>query len=174
MQERHHDHDHDREHPRAAHDPASPDPQSRRETAAEREIPVDPDQIAEMQATGAIGGHVSERERRKRSDPDLAARDPDAASEPTSAGDEQVGGTAPTPDQDRVDDIGRAVGVSYRDEEPLRTETKLDERDARRWELDPRSTDPPRPGPGGTAESRDARRRRGDAGDGPEGDGDRD
>jgi len=58
-----------------------------------------------------------------------------------SVGDEAPGGDNPTPDQDIVDDIGRAVGVEYEDNEELKGEKKITERDRRRWELDPASSE---------------------------------
>jgi hypothetical protein len=52
-------------------------------------------------------------------------------------GDETPGGDMPTPDQDLVDDIGRAYGVSEADSGALRTASELlDERDRRRAELE--------------------------------------
>ena len=39
----------------------------------------------------------------------------------TSAGDEAPGGDNPTPDQDIVDDIGKALGVEYQDNEELQS-----------------------------------------------------
>jgi len=54
------------------------------------------------------------------------------------AGEEAVGGTVPTPDQDEVDELGEALGVTYEDEEPLGGE-KIRERDRNRWELNPES-----------------------------------
>ena len=48
-------------------------------------------------------------------------------------GDETPGGTMPTPDQDRVDDIGRAYGVQEADSGALGTTAEiLDERDRHR------------------------------------------
>ena len=38
------------------------------------------------------------------------------------SGDEAPGGDNPTPDQDIVDDIGKALGVEYQDNEELRGE----------------------------------------------------
>lgn len=58
-----------------------------------------------------------------------------------TVGDEAPGGDNPTPDQDIVDDIGRAVGLEYQDNEELGAEEKLTERDRRRWELDPASSE---------------------------------
>lgn len=75
-------------------------------------------------------------------DPTLSGGDIDAQWEMAeSAGDEAAAGSMPTPEQDRVDDIGRAIGVTYEDNEPLRVGEKERERDKRRWELDPASSD---------------------------------
>lgn len=71
----------------------------------------------------------------------LAGGDIDAAWDEAAAGDETVGGTTPTPDQDIVDEIGRAVGVEYEDAEPLHTTEKLERRDEQRWELHPASSE---------------------------------
>ncbi len=58
-----------------------------------------------------------------------------------SVGDEAPGGDNPTPDQDRVDDIGRALGVEYADDEELQGGAEIADRDLNRWELDPASKD---------------------------------
>lgn len=58
-----------------------------------------------------------------------------------SSGDEAPGGDNPTPDQDVVDDIGRALGVQYQDEEELKGADKISDRDKHRWELDPASAE---------------------------------
>jgi Family of unknown function (DUF6335) len=58
-----------------------------------------------------------------------------------SSGDEAPGGDNPTPDQEVVDDIGRALGVEYQDDEELRGAPKIEDRDRHRWELDPASAD---------------------------------
>ena len=71
----------------------------------------------------------------------VAGGDIDAAWQQTASGEETVGGTTPTPDQDLVDEIGRAVGVTYDDNEPLRTAEKLEQRDEQRWELHPASSE---------------------------------
>ena len=57
------------------------------------------------------------------------------------SGDGAPGGDNPTPDQDIVDDIGRALGVEYQDNEELRSGDKIVERDKHRWELDPASAE---------------------------------
>jgi hypothetical protein len=56
-------------------------------------------------------------------------------------GDEAPGGDNPTPDQDIVDDIGKALGVEYQDNEELKAVDKVSERDRKRWELDPASAE---------------------------------
>ena len=58
-----------------------------------------------------------------------------------SVGDEAPGGDNPTPDQDVVDDIGRALGVEYDDDEELQGGAEISSRDRNRWELDPASKD---------------------------------
>jgi hypothetical protein len=57
------------------------------------------------------------------------------------SGNEAPGGDNPTPDQDIVDDIGRAVGIEYQDAEELKAVDKITERDRKRWELDPASSE---------------------------------
>ena len=72
---------------------------------------------------------------------DVAGSDPDVDIENAYfSGDEAPGGDNPTPDQDIVDEIGRAVGLEYQDVEELDTD-KVAERDKHRWELDPASSD---------------------------------
>jgi hypothetical protein len=76
------------------------------------------------------------------SSPVLTAGDVDADWEAAeSVGDEAPGGDNPTPDQDVVDEIGKALGVEYDDDEELRGGEEIVERDKKRWELDPASRD---------------------------------
>jgi hypothetical protein len=97
-------------------------------------------------------------DRNTSTDPHLAAGDVDACWEMAeSVGDETAGGSCSTPDQNGVDDIGDALGITYRDDEELKLGDKERERDHHRWELDPASADdfldrmksqsPPRPTP---------------------------
>jgi hypothetical protein len=73
---------------------------------------------------------------------DVAAGDVDVDAEDAYfTGEEAPGGDNPTPDQDIVDDIGKALGVQYDDNEPLKGADKLEERDKHRWELDPASAE---------------------------------
>ncbi len=75
-------------------------------------------------------------------DPILTGGDVDANWEQANAvGDEAVGGTAPTPDMDVVDELGAAVGLEMDDRAFLRTNEILEGRDNKRWELDPESSE---------------------------------
>jgi len=52
-----------------------------------------------------------------------------------SVGEEAVGGSIATPDPDRVDDIGDALGVPRAADDEIRTSAEiLEERDRYRWE----------------------------------------
>jgi hypothetical protein len=74
--------------------------------------------------------------------PAITGGDIDADWESASTvGDEAPGGDNPTPDQDIVDDIGKAVGLVYEDNEELKGEKKVSDRDRKRWELDPASAE---------------------------------
>jgi uncharacterized protein DUF6335 len=74
--------------------------------------------------------------------PDISAGDVDVDVEDAYfSGDEAPGGDNPTPDQDVVDEIGKALGVEYQDSEELRASDKVAERDKHRWELDPASSE---------------------------------
>ena len=68
--------------------------------------------------------------------PRLAGGDVDADwQRASSAGEETVGGTVATPDQDVVDEIGGALGVPRAPDEEVRASSEiLDRRDERRWE----------------------------------------
>ena len=74
--------------------------------------------------------------------PALTAGDVDAKWEDAdSVGDEAPGGDNPTPDQNEVEAIGRALGTEYDDDEELMGGEEIAERDEHRWELDPDSKD---------------------------------
>ncbi|HXK59260.1 MAG TPA: DUF6335 family protein [Acidobacteriota bacterium] len=73
--------------------------------------------------------------------PKLSGGDVDANWQQADTGEEVVGGDNPTPDQDIVEELGEALGVTYQDTEPLRGSEKIQERDEERWELDPASSE---------------------------------
>lgn len=55
----------------------------------------------------------------------------------TSSGEEAVGGSVATPDQDRVDEIGRALGVEQESDAPVTTSAEiLEARDRHYWHLE--------------------------------------
>ena len=82
------------------------------------------------------------REDHNETSPVMTGGDVDADWEDAYAvGDEAPGGDNPTPDQDRVDDIGKALGVTYEDNEELKASDKIADRDKHRWELDPASSE---------------------------------
>ena len=58
-----------------------------------------------------------------------------------TTGDGAPGGNNPTPDQDVVEEIGKALGVQYDDDEELRGGEEIADRDHDRWELDPASSE---------------------------------
>ena len=75
-------------------------------------------------------------------DPTLAGGDVDAQWEMAeSTGDDSAAGSMPTPDQNDTGDIGKAIGITYEDNEPLKVGEKERERDKHRWELDPASSE---------------------------------
>lgn len=108
--------------------------------------PAPPDTSAEtLDNLADVGGRRMQREQDEYNavNPGLAGGDVDAAwQEAESTGEETPGGHAPTPDQDEVDEIGRAYGMEFQDNQELRTHDEvLAKRDRHRWELDKRSTD---------------------------------
>jgi hypothetical protein len=99
----------------------------------------------EPPATDVTAGSTKLAERFRENthaDPSLSGGDVDARWEMAeSGGDETVGGSMPTPGQSSVDDMGRAMGVQYQDNEELKVGEKERSRDKDRWELDPASSD---------------------------------
>jgi len=95
--------------------------------------------------SAARAGHDelrAELQRHTETSPELTAGDIDARWQDAYAvGDEAPGGDNPTPDQDRVDDIGKAFGIEYENSDDLLGGDELAERDKHRWELDPASAD---------------------------------
>ena len=94
-------------------------------------------------ASSGPGRHMqSEILRHTEASKALTAGDPDARWQDAYAvGDEAPGGDNPTPDQDRVDEIGRALGIEYEDDQELQGGEEVTKRDKHRWELDPASSD---------------------------------
>ncbi len=110
-----------------------------------------PQEITESYGTGValepgleIGGRTmhDRMEQYTSASPELTGGDIDDRWDQAEAvGDEAVGGTAPTPDQSIVEELGAAVGLDYDDGVSLQTNDILELRDSGRWELDPMSSE---------------------------------
>ncbi|AUT01532.1 hypothetical protein CLI64_14675 [Nostoc sp. CENA543] len=110
-----------------------------------------PQVVTESYGTGVkdipgynIGGRILQERRREytQTSPELTGGDVDAYwQDADSVGEEAVGGTAPTPDQNVTEDIEAAVGLAMDDNELLHTQDILERRDDARWELDPTSAE---------------------------------
>jgi hypothetical protein len=116
-----------------------------RERKTVNELHGVPSSLGGSAASAAKSGRDELRhklERHTSSSPALTAGDVDADWESAdSSGDEAPGGDNPTPDQDVVDEIGRALGVEYDDDEELQGGDEIADRDRHRWELDPSSAE---------------------------------
>lgn len=98
--------------------------------------------FAERQQLAVGGRKVLEEEldEHHSESPQISAGDLDADwRRADQVGEETVGGSVPTPDQDIVDELGGAAGLTYEDDEPLGGEDKILQRDRNRWELNPES-----------------------------------
>jgi hypothetical protein len=109
-----------------------------------------PQSLTQSYGTGLQGkpsdraGRFSRRDTHMLNEPDytLTGGDVDANPEDADAvGEEAVGGTVGTPDQDVIEDLAAAVGIQTDDRSYLRTSDMLEQRDNRRWELDPQSAE---------------------------------
>jgi len=141
--------------PKAAPKVAAPKVVARKAPSLDRErrtiqgddiVPTPPSSLdLDRSASAVRSGRRQMRERlseHNETSPALTAGDVDADWESAATvGDEAPGGDNPTPDQDIVDDIGKAVGVQYEDNEELKGEAKISKRDKHRWELDPASSE---------------------------------
>ncbi|MBN3876198.1 MULTISPECIES: DUF6335 family protein [unclassified Nostoc] len=110
-----------------------------------------PQEITESYGTGVkdlpgynIGGRSikAERDEYTETSPELTGGDVDAYWQDADAvGDEAVGGSTSTPDQNVTEDLEAAVGLEMADSEFLHTNDILEDRDGDRWELDPKSSE---------------------------------
>ncbi len=118
---------------------------------SEAQIEDLPQEITESYGTGVkdlpgynIGGRTMRDEMSEytQTSPVLTGGDVDAYWQDADAvGDEAVGGTTATPDQNVTEELEAAVGLEMDDAAFLRTNDILEERDDRRWELDPKSSE---------------------------------
>ena len=117
----------------------------RKRRTLEETVPTPPSSLNMVRrGTAARTGRaeIAEHQRDHGGMNDVTAGDVDVNSEDAYfGGDEAPGGDNPTPDQDIVDDIGKALGVQYDDDEELKGAGKIEERDKHRWELDPASSE---------------------------------
>ena len=118
----------------------------RRKLTEEEMVPTPPSTLDfERKGSAAASGRAALQQHRREhteAGPDLTAGDVDADWEDAyQDGDEAPGGDNPTPDQDVVEEIGRALGVEYDDAEELKGSDKITERDKHRWEYDPASAE---------------------------------
>jgi hypothetical protein len=125
---------------------ANLDRQRRTVAETERPSPTPPSSLnMDRSASAARTGRAEMAERLREhtsTGPAMTGGDVDADWESAeSVGDEAPGGDNPTPDQDVVDEIGKALGVEYDDDEELQGGDEIVERDKKRWELDPASSD---------------------------------
>jgi hypothetical protein len=122
------------------------------EDLEDEEIESDlPQELTESYGTGLQGqpsdragrrAHLTQSNQFNEANAVLTGGDVDASYEDANAvGEEGVGGTVATPDQDIVDELGAAVGLEMDDRSFLRTNDVLEERDDRRWELEPKSSE---------------------------------
>ena len=118
-----------------------------RRIVREDELPPSPPSSLDLDRTASSArsgrrGLADRLHEHTQTGPALTGGDIDADWESAyTVGDEAPGGDNPTPDQDIVDDIGKALGVQYEDNEELKGEKKISDRDKKRWELDPASSD---------------------------------
>jgi len=127
--------------PRAGKRPRKPKPRTR-----ERATPTPPSSLDMVRRGSAVrtgrAGMQHNLDEHGKMSPAITGGDVDADWEGAYfTGDEAPGGDNPTPDQEVVDDIGRALGVEYQDNEELRASDKVTARDKHRWELDPASAE---------------------------------
>ncbi|NEQ25150.1 MAG: hypothetical protein F6K28_39930, partial [Microcoleus sp. SIO2G3] len=124
--------------------------QAATESANEEDFGDLPEGVTESYGTGVqqepglnAGGRAmrDRMEQYTATGPELTGGDVDARWDQAHlVGDEAVGGTVATPDQNVVEELGAAVGIDYDDRVSLQTVDILDERDDSRWELDPSSS----------------------------------
>jgi hypothetical protein len=102
---------------------------NRRRKSRPRRPEVIPLGEIERREAGRLAGY-------KESNPELTAGDVDADwLRAASVGEEGVGGSVATPDQDRVDEIGKALGVPRSPDEEFRPSGEiLESRDRNRWD----------------------------------------
>jgi uncharacterized protein DUF6335 len=118
----------------------------RRQLRDDETVPGAPSSLNfETKASAAESGHQMYNQRAKEHTEGgqaLTGGDVDSDwNDAYSSGEETPGGDMSTPDQDVVEEIGRALGVEYEDAEELKGADKIESRDRNRWEYDPASAE---------------------------------
>ncbi|MBD1872907.1 hypothetical protein H6F75_05390 [Nodosilinea sp. FACHB-131] len=102
---------------------------------------VEEARVGQSDDSAHLGADVTAYNAMETSSP-LTGGDPDAVAERAeTVGEEAVGGTTPTPEQNDVDALADAVGISTQPEHPVGVLNEMNRRDAQRFELDPESKD---------------------------------
>jgi hypothetical protein len=101
---------------------------------------TNPEVHQDLQEAGRLKPNRLKSVRENQSSTRLSGGDVDAAVD-EGAGEEAVGGSVATPDQDIVENLGRAAGITYEDDEELNLVEKVKKRDRKRWELNPSSSE---------------------------------
>ncbi len=103
---------------------------------------ISPTELAADVARSGLAGAEPLEDEPLPGESSLQAGDPDV--DPLDneyTGDQIPGGSTPTPDQNDVDEVGRAYGLPDTADGLVSTEEQVSRRDRARWELDPRSKD---------------------------------
>lgn len=123
----------------------TPTPQELASAHEERREPpraVSPTELAAEAARSGLADEAAPDDEALPGEDVLQAGDPDV--DPLDneyTGDQIPGGATPTPDQNDVDEVGRAYGLPDTADGLVSTEEQVSRRDQARWELDPRSKD---------------------------------
>jgi len=113
-----------------------PSPKRRETPPTEEELQGPPPGEAVSGPTDAERRLGAERAQHTDSSPEMTGGDVDADwQQADSIGEEGVGGSVATPDQDVVDELGEALGVPRAPDDEVRTSREiLEGRDRHRWE----------------------------------------
>jgi len=110
-------------------------PDEDRERRSEEELQGSPPREIVTPMAEADRRAVEEREEYRATGPALTGGDPDADWKRPDVGEEMVGGSVATPDQDVVDELGEALGVPRAPDDEVTTSGEiLEGRDRHRWE----------------------------------------
>lgn len=97
----------------------------------------------DRQALATNSGATQEKRHEHNAEsPTLSGGDIDAAwDQANDAGSETVSGTAPTPGQNDINEMGKALGIEQERNQPLNISQKRRQKDEKRWELNPDSAE---------------------------------